>query len=156
LTGAILALDLATTLGWSVSTFDKKSIFGSGSVSFALRRNEDGGVRYLKCLRFLNGLGDDCGPFDEIVYEDVRRHAGTTSAHVYGGFKGHMQSWAASKDIPCTPVGVGVWKKSVIGRGNALKPDVIKAVQRLGYDPIDDNEADAIALLLYRLSDEFR
>jgi Holliday junction resolvasome RuvABC endonuclease subunit len=155
MTGAILALDLATTLGWSVSTFDRKGIFGSGSKSFALRRNEDGGVRYLKFVHFLNELRESCGPFDEIVYEDVRRHMGTTSAHVYGGFKGHMQSWASASQVRCTPVGVGVWKKAVVGRGNALKSDVIKAVERLGYDPIDDNEADAIAILLYRLSDDF-
>jgi hypothetical protein len=39
-------------------------------------------------------------------------------------------------------------KKFITGCGNASKQDVINAVQTRGYRPIDDNEADAIALAL--------
>ena len=33
------------------------------------------------------------------------------------------------------------------GKGNADKKAVIEAVRRLGFNPSDDNEADALALL---------
>jgi len=42
-------------------------------------------------------------------------------------------------------------KKYITDNGAAKKADVIAAVKELGYDPADDNEADAIAL--YRLAD---
>jgi len=37
------------------------------------------------------------------------------------------------------------------GKGNADKAAVIAAVRARGYSPVDDNEADAIAVLLWAL-----
>ena len=37
------------------------------------------------------------------------------------------------------------------GRGNADKEAVIAEVRALGFDPVDDNEADALALLDWAL-----
>jgi crossover junction endodeoxyribonuclease RuvC len=49
-------------------------------------------------------------------------------------------------------VPVGTIKRHVTGRGNADKDAVIAAVRALGFDPIDDNEADALALLDWALT----
>jgi Holliday junction resolvasome RuvABC endonuclease subunit len=38
------------------------------------------------------------------------------------------------------------------GKGNASKTDVIKAVKSKGHQPKDDNEADALALLYWRMN----
>ncbi len=46
---------------------------------------------------------------------------------------------------------VGTIKRFVTGRGNADKAAVIEAVRVRGYSPVDDNEADAIAILLWAL-----
>lgn len=40
-------------------------------------------------------------------------------------------------------------KKYVTGSGRAKKKDMIEAVRGWGFNPLDDNEADAIALLTY-------
>jgi len=48
-------------------------------------------------------------------------------------------------------VPVGTIKRHVTGRGNADKATVIEAVRARGYSPADDNEADAIAILLWAL-----
>jgi Holliday junction resolvasome RuvABC endonuclease subunit len=53
--------------------------------------------------------------------------------------------------IPYRGVPVGTIKRHVTGRGNADKDAVIAAVRRLGFDPVDDNEADALALLDWAL-----
>jgi len=37
-------------------------------------------------------------------------------------------------------------KKFATGKGNAGKPEMIEAAKKLGYNPADDNEADAIHL----------
>lgn len=47
---------------------------------------------------------------------------------------------------------VGAIKKHATGKGNANKEQMVEAVRALGFHPADDNEADAIALLLYHHS----
>jgi len=44
-------------------------------------------------------------------------------------------------------VPVGTIKKHATGKGNAGKEDVIASVTARGHAPVDDNEADALALL---------
>jgi len=48
-------------------------------------------------------------------------------------------------------VPVGTIKRHVTGKGNADKQAVIAAVRARGFMPADDNEADAIAILLWAL-----
>jgi Holliday junction resolvasome RuvABC endonuclease subunit len=48
-------------------------------------------------------------------------------------------------------VPVGTIKRHVAGKGNADKEAVIAAVRTRGFDPKDDNEADALALLDWAL-----
>ena len=49
-------------------------------------------------------------------------------------------------------VPVGTIKRFATGRGNADKAAVIAAMQARGFRPADDNEADALALLLWATS----
>ena len=42
---------------------------------------------------------------------------------------------------------MGTIKRHIAGKGNADKQAVISAVKTLGFNPVDDNEADALALL---------
>jgi hypothetical protein len=77
----------------------------------------------------------------------VRRHAGAAAGHAYGGYLAHLTAWAEAKRIPYQGVPVGTIKRHIAGKGNADKAAVIEAVRALGFDPQDDNEADALALL---------
>jgi len=43
---------------------------------------------------------------------------------------------------------VGTIKRHVTGKRNASKAAVIAAVRARGFDPVDDNEAGALAILL--------
>jgi crossover junction endodeoxyribonuclease RuvC len=53
--------------------------------------------------------------------------------------------------IPYCGVPVATIKRHITGKGNADKGAVIAAVRALGFDPVDDNEADALALLDWAL-----
>ncbi len=44
---------------------------------------------------------------------------------------------------------MGTIKRHVTGKGNASKQTVIEAVRCRGHDPVDDDEADVIAILLW-------
>ncbi len=83
------------------------------------------------------------------VVEEVRRHAATDAAHVYGGLMATLTAWAEEQGVPYQGVPVGTIKRHITGKGNADKRAVIAAVRARGYHPTDDNEADAIALLLW-------
>ena len=46
---------------------------------------------------------------------------------------------------------MGTIKRHVTGQGNADKQAVIAAVRARGFAPADDNEADALAILLWAI-----
>lgn len=146
----LLALDLGTTTGWALS--NKHGRIMSGTAHFRPRRFEGGGMRYLRFERWLNETRDVSGEINAVYFEEVRRHLGVDAAHAYGGFLGHLSAWCEHHKIPYQGVPVGAIKKHVTGKGNAGKQAVIDAVRALGFDPIDDNEADALALLQWVLS----
>ena len=81
----------------------------------------------------------------------MRRHAGTAAAHVYGGFLAHLTAWCEAAAIPYQGVPVGTIKRFATGKGNAGKEAVIAAMRARGFAPADDNEADALALLLWAI-----
>lgn len=53
--------------------------------------------------------------------------------------------------MPYQGVPVGTIKRFIAGKGNADKKTVIAAVKARGFAPADDNEADAIAILLWAI-----
>jgi Holliday junction resolvasome RuvABC endonuclease subunit len=144
--GGILALDLGTNVGWAV-----RSIGGGvhhGVVKFKNQRYEGGGMQF---VRFQHWLGEILHKTQasRICYEIVRRHLGTQAAHCYGGFLAHMTAYCEGALIPYSYLEVPQIKQFMTGKGNANKKAMISAVQARGYpDVTDDNEADAIAILL--------
>ena len=146
---AVLALDLGTTTGWALRTMDGRIV--SGTHDFRPRRFEGGGMRYLRFTDWLVELAMLSHGIRRVVFEEVRRHAGTDAAHVYGGFLGALTSWCEEHEIPYQGVPVGTIKRHVTGRGNADKAAVMAAIRARGYRPADDNEADAIAILLWAI-----
>jgi Holliday junction resolvasome RuvABC endonuclease subunit len=91
------------------------------------------------------------GGIDVVHFEEVRRHLGTDAAHVHGGLLATLTSWCEEHGVPYSGVPVGTWKRHACGKGNASKDDVIAAMRARGFEPADDNEADAIAILLWAL-----
>jgi hypothetical protein len=147
--GSLLALDLGSTLGWAVRLPD--GAIASGTASFRPGRFEGGGMGWLRFRRWLDGMAASAGPLGSVVFEEVRRHAGTTAAHVYGGFLAHLTAWCEGSGVPYQGVPVGTIKRFAAGKGNAGKEAVIAAMHARGFAPADDNEADALALLLWAI-----
>ena len=146
---SILALDLGTQAGWALR--DRDGGVTSGSESFKPQRFEGGGMRYLRFKRWLTEIKQSCDGIDAVYFEEVRRHAGVDAAHAYGGFMAHLTAWCEHHQIPYQGVPVGTIKKHATGKGNANKDQMISAARLRGHAPADDNEADAIALLLWAI-----
>lgn len=141
---SILALDLGTTTGYAFRSTTGAII--SGVWALKPRRFDGGGMRYLRFETFLADL-HAASPIESIYFEEVRRHAGTDAAHVYGGFMAMLTAWAEQHCVPYEGVSVGSIKKTWTGSGNASKEMMIAEARSRNFEPIDDNEADALALL---------
>lgn len=147
-----LALDLGTTTGfaWSAAT----GSFVSGTWDFKPKKYEGAGMRYLRFTQALDNLHARL-PIDTIWFEAVRRHLGVDAAHVYGGLMGHLESWCERNKVPYEGVPVGSIKKGWTGNGAAKKDAMIAEAVRRGYEPDDDNEADAMAILWLKMPSAF-
>lgn len=144
------AFDLGTTTGWAVG---RPGLIVSGFWNLKPRRFEGGGMRYLHFRKYLNELHASQA-LSRVAYEEVRRHVGTDAAHVYGGLLAELTSWCEENKIPYEGIPVGTIKKFATGKGNSVKEVVIAAVKSWGFpNLIDDNEADALALLHLKLAE---
>ena len=141
----ILALDLGTTTGWALRSRD--GLITSGTVSFRPSRYDGGGMRYLRFRGWLEQLAHDAGAIAAIHFEEVRRHAGTDAAHVYGGLLATLTAWAETAGVAYQGVPVGTIKRHATGKGNAKKDARMASARARGFSHADANEADAIAIL---------
>ena len=144
---AMLALDLGTITGFALRGAD--GAITSGTAEFRLDRWQSGGMRFLRFRHWLTEVKHQAGGVDLVVYEQVRRHAGVDAAHVFGGWLAILTAWCDHHGIAYQGVPVGTIKRHVTGKGNADKAAVIAAIRARGFNPADDNEADALAILLW-------
>src|SRR5581483_7418623 len=125
---SLLALDLGTKTGFCVGT---ASANVSGAWNLKPDRFSGGGMRF---VRFRGKLEEVRGayPLHMVVFEEVRRHAATDAAHVYGGLMGLLTEWCETHNIPYEGVPVGTIKKFWTGRGNADKKAMLAECAKRG------------------------
>jgi Holliday junction resolvasome RuvABC endonuclease subunit len=115
-------------------------------------RFEGGGMIWLRFRAWLQEIDETTGGVGVVVFKEVVAHRGVAASHCYAGFLAQITAWAEANKIPYQGVPVGTIKRHVTGKGNADKQAVIAAVRTLGFDPQDDNEADALALLHWAMA----
>ena len=143
--GGILSIDIGTTTGWCLRA---NGATVSGSLDLKGERHEGAGMRFVRFKAWLMKMHADA-ELKAVFYEDVQAHKGHYAGQVYAGLRAVLMTFCEENNIPYGGIGVQKIKKFVTGKGNAGKDAVISAVRKFGYSPCDDNEADAIALLLY-------
>lgn len=151
----ILAVDIGTHAGWAFA--DQFGTVTSGVWDNSTKPKAPAGERYVKFVEHLRRWHYNTASVNEgkweIVFEDVKRHLGTQAAHVYGGLLAQLQIFGVDNDVPVIGYPVGTIKKFWTGKGNATKDAMIAEAVRRGFTPADDNEADALALLHLRMSE---
>lgn len=139
----VIAIDPGTRCGWCVRY--TAGDMDAGTWELAPRRDEGPGMRIMRFAQNLKTLIDVAKP-DLVVFEQVRRHAGTHAAHVYGALVGRLQEICEQWELNYTSVEVSHVKKTATGAGNAKKSAMIAAANerwKLSLGPKDENEADA-------------
>ena len=134
----ILALDIATKTGWRTET-------SSGVWDFS--KSKRGDSYGMRLIRFKSSVKEilDLEEIDIVVYE---RPAGMfkSSIIVASEMIGVLIALCEEREIQYTAYSATEIKKFATGKGNAKKQDMIDAAIELGFNPEDDNEADAIHL----------
>lgn len=139
----ILALDPATHCGWAHSSGP------SGTWDLSVRRDESGGMRFIRLLGKLGEVRKNCG-VDLLVYEAARHAAPKMQGAlvVQAQIQGVILTWCEQHAIEYRGYSPTEIKKHATGKGNAPKPAMISAAKtRWHRSSIDDNEADALWLL---------
>lgn len=144
-----LTLDLGAKTGYCLFAYDKgdTEIIESGTKNFKTRMSESLGKRF---VLFRNWLGNVLKKYnvDAVFYEHVYAHSGTQAAHIYGGFLYHLAVLCDDWNVKLHGIGVCEIKKAATGYGRASKQQVMDAVRKYSSNLTDDNEADAIAIML--------
>ncbi len=160
LEGVILALDLARQAGWAVGAMGGPAGMPLGSSqpldrplsgSFECGRPGDpGGPMFLKLFHFLNRQITSSGCTVMVIEKPIllRRDSMAKLRKTYG-FNAIALAVAAHHGMVVKEVGLQKIKKSFTGIANASKEDMIASCEYRGWTVIDDNEADALALLEY-------
>ena len=148
----VMALDVGTSMGWALR---RPGAVLSGTKSFAERRGESRGDRLTRFDMWLSGWARQ--GLTLIAYEQVMFHGkfnGVLTAHAYGQYEGVILMCASRHSIPVKSVPTATLKKAITGKGNAKKAGpggMIEAIKARGFKPADDDEADAIGVLLWAL-----
>jgi Holliday junction resolvasome RuvABC endonuclease subunit len=139
----VLALDLGSRTGFAILK-DERIIIGTRKLKHDKRAS---GRRFLDFRNWLVQIIKAHNIY-VVFFERVYRHSGTEAAHVYGAFMYTLAAVCEELSVKCTGIPVGTIKKFATGKGNASKEDMINFAKSCGYNPLDDNSADALAILL--------
>lgn len=159
----ILALDLATVTGWAVGDLvppaptPLEGACGAGAPSQS-SGSERLGTKYNtvgeKVLAFGRWLDDMLAVHqpNAVIVEAALPHSASRnaeSAALATALFDTVKKTCDRRRLFWRTVHIGKLKKHATGTGHAKKPEMIKAARARGWNPKDDNEADALWLLDY-------
>ena len=147
----ILAIDAATKLGWALSVNGQTT---SGVQLFDLKRGESPGMRWLRFGSWLREM-QRLNPID-IIYFEQAHHRGGAATSVGVGFVTKIHEFAAAVGAETCPVHTATLK-SFAARTAGIKSGkgkvTMAAADKFGWSYQDDNEADALWLLQYAITE---
>lgn len=143
----ILALDIATTSGYSSSTGE------SGTFNCSFKKGESGSIRLLRFRNKVNELLDLIQP--EIVAYERSAGRNTHSIKTQSEMIGVLTIMLEDRNIQYASYSPSEVKKFFTGKGNASKDDMVKTAKKKfpEIEIIDDNHADSLAILELAQSD---
>jgi Holliday junction resolvasome RuvABC endonuclease subunit len=140
----VLSLDIGTNTGWKTTT-------SSGVWNLKPNRGESEGMRVVRFKSKVRELIN----LEGITLVSYERPAGMhkSSIMVASEMVGVLKDLCIELGVELACYSASEIKKFATGRGNAKKEEMIEEAKKLGYNPNDDNEADAIHLYMLTISD---
>lgn len=144
LTGNILALDLATALGWAVNPPGEQPAFGTEVLPSTGKEVGPFIAAYDRWLRDTLELQKPA----LVIYEQPSLFAKTNPDTVIklNGLATHTEWLCFRKGFAVRSANPSQLKKFFTGSGRAKKPEMVAEARRRGWKVVDDNQADACAV----------
>lgn|SRR5690606_17650503 len=149
----VLALDLATELGWAVGPVDGEPRFGHHVLP---KTGDDVGHFALAYDRWLRDVLIKTSPAVVVFEAPMPDTAGRTPLATSLKLKGlcwHTEFMCAKAGIRVVQESASSWKKSICGTGRiskAMRPyPVFVALEQRGFKVYNHNAADALALWIH-------
>lgn len=148
--GPILTLDLAKRLGWAVGSPGARPHFGTVEL-----RGQSHGAIYAALVDWLEDAIRLHAPAEIVAEAPLVRgeHQGIDAGRLALGMIAHLELVAHDHGIRLLEEHVARTRKAVMGRGNfakgTAKSEVMAWCRANGFDPPDDNAADALVLWRY-------
>lgn len=156
--GPVLALDLATVTGAAIYGADGRVVLSKHE--FREIKGAHPGDRWHRFTTWLTREDNRAGGFAAVFYESTDflvsipdkqgnpRGPSIQNARVKFGFEAHLLRWCrVMRGVPVEGLAPSTCRKAFCKTGRAKKDDVIEECRRRGYEPPDDNAADAMAVL---------
>ena len=148
--GTILALDLGTTTGWALRGPTARS--PAARCRFRPSRYDGGGMRYLRFRSWLDQLADERRPDRrDPLRRSATAHRDRRGAHLWRSARHAHRVGRAARRSPTKARRSARSNVTSPARATPTKTAVIAAVRARGFSPADDNEADALAILLWAI-----
>jgi Holliday junction resolvasome RuvABC endonuclease subunit len=142
----VLALDLATKTGWAIT----KDIYGLWD--FSLKKDESSGMKLIRLRSKLRECLEE-HKVGLVVFERVAGRFKNDITH-QSKLQAIVETELLDRGIDYRAYSAKEIKVFATGKGNAGKPDMVKAAQlKYSYTGNNDNEADALHLLHLALAD---
>lgn len=138
---------MATRFGWACGAPGGRPAYGS-----VLLSGRERPARYAGFLDWLDDAARVHKPARIVAEAPLASgdFAGRDAALLALGFGAHLEMWAWDRSIPLEMMHAGTVRKQVLGRGTFPKGEakgaVIEWARREGFEPGDDNAADALLL----------
>lgn len=138
---AILALDIGSTIGWSLRMPDGTVEYGEVNLY---------GVRPVKLAQLANWMRDfmHFHTVDVVVYERPFGR-GQAATRMGWGMAGVIEAMATLNEAAVIDVHNASVKKFAAKRGGAAKDYMLAACWAWGFDPQGEHAADAVCVLHY-------
>lgn len=162
----VIGLDLGRTMGFARATSEylrgwrprtalegpRPSNAGLTYGEWKLGAQADYAGLYVACWRRLEETHAEC-PLDAVFYESSGgRYKSLAAVWIQVGLAVVIALWCRLNDVQCELVNNGAVKSHAAQYGKADKGDLIRAAERLGWEPQSDHEADALFVLDVKLT----
>lgn len=147
----VLSLDLATVTGWCEGELGQRPTYGSVRL-----RGSSFGARFAALVDFVQLRLESPAPPDQVVFEspvpNTSDKGGINQGRLGIGYASMIEYACYRLSVSCFESSVSRSRKKVTGRGGGFgsrdgaKRHVVEWCRANGFDPHDDNAADAIIL----------
>lgn len=92
--------------------------------------------------------------YELVIRHEVKGRPLWDAAHAYGAFQAITHMVCDSFNVDAIGVNLATVKKSFTGSGRAKKEDMMVQAKARGFKVVDDNDADALAILHWAVDQE--